>query len=250
MITFSRLGRYGQIGNQMFQIAGTIGIARKYGYGVGFPDWINHDGIGKGNIAADSADMGAWFAQPLAKISRHEADRCRPVEVPWGYHAAFNPGSNADLIGHMQSELWFAHCEDEIRDTFTWATPPPRIDAVAIHVRRGDYDGSYHNLLGEEYYHMAMQHMHDAGYTRFVVFSDDAAEAERITGQRSVQCDDPMMALRMMSGYTGHIIANSSFSWWAAWLAKGIHVIAPKQWVGTAARLDTRHIVPTRWTTI
>lgn len=250
MITFSRLGRYGQVGNQMFQLAGTIGIARKYGYGVGFSQWINYDGIAKGNVSIDDADVGAWFAQPLPSISQADIDRCRPVEVPWGYHAAFNPGSNADLIGHMQSELWFKHCEAEIRDTFTWATAPPRIDAVAIHVRRGDYDGRYHNLLPDSYYQVAMQHMQSLGFTKFVCFSDDPQEAERITGVKCVVCQDPMMAMRMMSGYAAHIIANSSFSWWAAWLAKGIHVIAPKQWVGLSAKLNTDDIVPERWITI
>lgn len=248
MLTFSRLGRYGQIGNQMFQIAGTIGIATKYGYRYGFPKWVNHDGIAKGNMGAEEAYIGGWFARALKGISAQDARRCRPVEVPWGYHERFNPGANADLIGHMQSERWFAHCAAEIREVFEWATSPPKIDAVAIHVRRGDYDGAYHNLLGEPYYHEAMQIMHERGHRRFVVFSDDPAEAERITGAKSIHCNDPMMSLRMMSGYAGHIIANSSFSWWGAWLAGSADVIAPKQWVGDVARLDTSAIVPDRWT--
>lgn len=247
MLTFSRLGRYGQIGNQMFQIAGTVGIAKKYGYGVGFPDWVNYDGIGKGNITADDANIGQWFRQPLPTIGANNLKRCRPVEVPWGYHERFNPGSNADLIGHMQSEKWFKHCEPYIRELFTWEAPPPIVDAVAIHVRRGDYDGVYHNLLAERYYHEAMQIMYERGHRRFVCFSDNPTEAERITGAKSIECNDPMMALRMMSGYAGHIIANSSFSWWSAWLANSEDVIAPEQWVGDAAKLDTKDIIPERW---
>jgi hypothetical protein len=248
MITFSRLGRYGQIGNQMFQIAGTVGIARKYGYTYGFPKWVNHDGIAKGNMTPEEAYIGGWFAHPLPLASDREIRRCRPVEVPWGYHDRFNPGGNADLIGHMQSERWFAHCDLEIREVFEWAQPPPRIDAVAIHVRRGDYDGAYHNLLGEAYYHEAMQIMHERGHKRFVVFSDDTEEAKRVTGISPMELDDPMMSLRMMTGYAGHIIANSSFSWWGAWLANSADVVAPSQWVGDVANLDTSAIVPHRWT--
>jgi hypothetical protein len=250
MITFSRLGQYGQIGNQMFQIAGTVGIARKYGYTYGFPKWVNHDGIAKGNMTPEEAYIGGWFAHPLPLASDREINRCRPVEVPWGYHDRFNPGGNADLIGHMQSEKWFAHCEPYIRELFTWQSAPPNIDAVAIHVRRGDYDGNYHNLLGQEYYHKAMDIMRERGHSRFVVFSDDPEQAESITGAKAIQCDDPMMAMRMMSGYTGHIVANSSFSWWAAWLANNSDVVAPSKWVGDIARLDTSDIVPERWTKI
>lgn len=247
MITFSRLGQYGQIGNQMFQIAGTVGIATKYGYEYAFPKWLNYDGIAKGNISADEADIGGWFARPLPAIDANGTQRLRPCEVPWGYHERFNPGSNADLIGHMQSEKWFKHCESTIRELFAWAQPPPKVDAVAIHVRRGDYDGKYHNLLDEAYYHKAMAIMRERGHTRFVVFSDNPTEAERITGAKAIHCDDPMMALRMMSGYAGHIVANSSFSWWAAWLANTTDVVAPSQWVGHIARLDTSDIVPERW---
>lgn len=248
MITFGKLGQYGQIGNQMFQIAGTIGIATKYGHRYAFPKWLNHDGIAKGNMNAEEAYVGGWFARPLPFASEADIARCQHVEVPWGYHERFNPSSNSNLIGHMQSEKWFKHCESTIREVFEWEQAPPKVDAVAIHVRRGDYDGKYHNLLAEQYYHRAMEIMRERGHSRFVVFSDNTAEAERITGARAIECNDPMMALRMMSGYAGHIIANSSFSWWSAWLAGSTDVIAPSQWVGHIARLDTSDIVPDRWT--
>ena len=248
MITFGNLGRHGQIGNQMFQIAGTIGIASKHGHEYAFPKWLNHDGITNGNMNAEEAYVGGWFAQPLPLATTFDIESCQDVEVPWGYDNQFNPSNNSNLMGYMQSEKWFETCEPKIRDVFEWEQSSPKVDAVAIHVRRGDYDGKYHNYLEESYYQKAMEIMRERGHSRFVVFSDDKAEAERITGAPAIDEDDPMMALRMMSGYAGHIIANSSFSWWAAWLANSADVVAPSQWVGNIAGLDTSDIVPDRWT--
>jgi hypothetical protein len=248
MITFGKLGKFGQIGNQMFQIASTIGIATKYGYRYAFPKWLNHDGMAMGNMNAEEAYVGRWFARPLPVATNEELASCRDVQVPYGYHELFNPGKNSNLIGYMQSEKWFKHCEPIIREVFEWQHVPPKLDAVAIHVRRGDFDGKFHNFLAENYYHKAMDIMRERGHRRFEVFSDNAAEAERITGVRAIECDDPMLALRMMSGYSGHIIANSSFSWWGAWLANSTDVIGPRQWVGNIAKLDTSDVLPDRWT--
>lgn len=248
MITFGKLGQYGQIGNQMFQIASTIGIATKYGYRYAFPQWLNHDGIAEGNLKSEEAEVGRWFARSLPVATIEEIAMCKNVEVPYGYHEGFNPGENSNLIGYMQSERWFKHCEPTIREVFEWDKEPPKVDAVAIHVRRGDFDGKYHNFLAESYYHRAMSIMRERGHSRFAVFSDNTAEAERITGAPAIECEDPMMALRMMTGYSGHIIANSSFSWWGAWLANSTDVIAPRQWVGNIARLDTSDVLPDRWT--
>jgi hypothetical protein len=250
VITFGKLGQNGQIGNQMFQIAGTIGLATKYGHRYAFPKWLNLDGIANGNIKAEEAYIGRWFAKSLPFATTEEISRCKQIEVPWKYDDRFTPSDNSNLNGYMQSEKWFKHCESKIRTVFEWELPPPKVDAVAIHVRRGDYDGKNYNFLAERYYQKAMDIMRKRGHTRFEVFSDNTAEAERITGARSIECEDPMMALRMMSGYVGHIIANSSFSWWAAWLANSTDVVAPRKWVGRAMRLNTRDIVPHRWTKI
>jgi hypothetical protein len=247
MITFLDLGRYGQIGNQMFQIAGTIGIARRFGYHYAFPEWINHDGVGKGNMAAEDANIGEWFAQPLARLSASDARRMERFSVPWGYHPSIHIRDWSDLHGHMQSEKWFAHCAQEIRDTFTFATPPTRVNKCAVHVRGGDYDGRYHNRLTEKYYHESMQIMQQLGMSKFTVFSDDPDFAKSVTGMDAINIPDPMNAMRMMSGYAAVITANSSFSWWAAWLSAAEQVIAPSQWVGDLARLDTSDIVPERW---
>lgn len=251
MITFSRLGRYGQIGNQMFQIAGTVGIARKLGYSYAFPQWVNHDGLAKKNIDEEQARVYEWFKHTLPTLSREDINRMRLNEVPWGYHAAFRCSDWSDLIGHMQSEQWFKHCEEEIRTLFEFKEKAPQIkDKCIVHVRGGDYDGVYHNRLTADHYRRAFDIMRERGINKFVVFTDDTEQAKKVTGLDAVSHSDPMFSLWLMSGYKNHIIANSSFSWWGAWLSGSENVIAPAQWVGHAAKIDTRDIVPDRWTKI
>jgi hypothetical protein len=247
MITFADLGRYGQIGNQMFQIAGTIGIARRYGYHYAFPEWINHDGVGKGNMAAEDANIGEWFARPLPRLSPDDARRMKRVPVPWGYHGSIRFSDWSDLHGHFQSEHWFKHCEQEIREVFEFATPPPKVKGCAIHVRGGDYDGKYHNRLTAKYYQEAMGYMRSKGINKFTVFSDDRDFAVDVTGIEPINLTHPMATMRLMSGHAAHITANSSFSWWSAWISASDLVVCPSQWVGEAARLDTRDVVPQRW---
>lgn len=247
MITFSRLGRYGQIGNQMFQIAGTIGVATKQNDNYAFPAWFNHDGVAKGNMDESESFMERHFDSILPRIDAYSANRCQRVEVPWGYNPRFRCTNNADLIGHFQSEKWFKHCESIIRSTFKFRIKVKSYKGVAVHVRGGDYDGLYHNRLTQKYYHEAMQIMYERGHRDFTVFSDDPDFALSVTGMNSIDVKDPIESMCMMSGYDSNIIANSSFSWWAAWLSGNIDIIAPSQWVGKAAMLDTSDIIPDDW---
>jgi hypothetical protein len=99
MITFLRLGRYGQIGNQMFQIAGTMGIATRQNERYAFPEWHNYDGVDKGNMSAEDSHIEPWFTMPLPRITPTEIARCRHLSVPWGYHPRFRAHTNADLLG-------------------------------------------------------------------------------------------------------------------------------------------------------
>jgi hypothetical protein len=162
------------------------------------------------------------------------------------------------LHGYFQSELYFASVADEIRDLFTIRVPTsPSYEAarekiaaaewpVSIHVRRGDYSSDprllhqVNGIFGEAYYRAAMsmaEHLSDKRPTYFVV-SDEIAVAREILGSAgnvvylSDQVERPWEDLALMAACRGHIIANSSFSWWGAWLARSPDklVIAPRQW--------------------
>lgn len=120
-----------------------------------------------------------------------------------------------------------------------------RENAVCVHVRRGDYvslpaAAAYHGLLGADYYRAAVKRLGAAARgARFYVFSDEPAWARRnlslpgkmvVVDQNSV--DKPEEDLRLMAACRHFILANSSLSWWGAWMGSrpGKRVVAPRSW--------------------
>ena len=109
------------------------------------------------------------------------------------------------------------------------------IDQVAIHVRRGDYVDNpfYVNLFETGYYERAMDEFYKKD---FIVFSDDIEWCKKqniFKGCEFSEGNDEITDLNLMAGCNGLIMANSSFSWWAAYLGAGNQykkVIAPKEW--------------------
>jgi Glycosyl transferase family 11 len=164
------------------------------------------------------------------------------------------------LRGYFQSELFFRAVAEEIRGLLSIRVPASaafeaagrRILAaecpVSIHVRRGDYlrdeaTLALHGICGESYYRaataLAQQICRKATY---FVFSDDPASARELLAHLdhaqfvSGDIERPWEDLALMASCRGHIIANSSFSWWGAWLDPHPDkwVIAPRQWYAPA----------------
>ncbi len=133
--------------------------------------------------------------------------------------------------------------------------------AVALHIRRGDYVTSasasaVHGTCTADYYHRAMMHMKKTlGCVRFFVFSDDIAWAQENLGSEhelvfadystSVNACEDMHLIRACQH---QIIANSSFSWWGAWLNRNPDkiVISPMQWF-KAEHMDSGDLIPAEW---
>lgn len=127
---------------------------------------------------------------------------------------------------YFQDPKYFERYEEDIKTLFGSDITP--IDMVSIHVRLGDYVDNpfYVQLLETDYYEKAMEHFPGA---EFLVFSDDNIIASSLFhGKQFVFCyeKDEIKAMNMMAGCKGHIIANSSFSWWAAYLGGG-KTVAP-----------------------
>lgn len=250
MITFNQLGRYGRIGNQMFEIAGTIGIAKKHGYDFAFPYWKNYDEQERFSGTED-IDIQKWFANPLPLI---EKSIPREARIPWGYHPSVvdNIPDNVSLQGHMQSEKYFKHCEETIKYYFKFKhETKEKRNTVAVHFRGGDYGGGYHPTCSKEYYKNAYD-LFDEGFT-FLLFTDDPERAAAVIPfeYELVNEPHPMRALELMTRCDAHIIANSTFSWWGAWLANSRQVIAPAVWFGPeASKLETKDIYPDNWIVI
>jgi hypothetical protein len=146
-----------------------------------------------------------------------------------------------NLHGYFQSEKYFEDCKDAIRKEYKFKNPKvssPIANTVSLHVRRGDYTQhpNHHPLCDLEYYHKAMKEFE--GYD-FLVFSDDKEWCKETFKQKNVrvsEVEDAIEELEMMSWCDHHIIANSTFSWWGAWLGhnEDKRVVAPKTWFGSA----------------
>lgn len=255
--TFSRLGKLGRFANGAYQIAGTIGIARKNGLDPRFPLWRNHDGL---NFEGDiDIDVYKQFVNPLPL---YDGPPLSHVGIAWGYHDV-NVNHSVDLEGHFQSERYFAHCIDEVRWLMRMKDEPPANDYVAIHWRAGDYgpqaspqhpDGnSYHPRMALNYYDPAMALFPGA---KFLVFSDDIPAAREMFGDRVEYSEGRgyLDDFRLLKKCRHFIIANSSYSAFAAVLgdAKDKRVVAPYPWFGGPylPQLDPADIYSEGWTII
>jgi len=244
MLTYKNLGRYGRIGNQMFEIAGTIGLAKKYGYEFGFPYWQNYDQLERFGGGED-IDIQKWFKNPLPLID--EDIDYGLFRVPWGYHDV-EVGDNHNIEGHMQSERYFLHCDKLIRHYFTFANETEKNDnTLAVHFRGGDYGGDYHPTMSERYYAGARSKFPDD--MRCLLFTDDPQRAAQAIpfNYELVEGNHSMIDMEIMSKCDHHIIANSTFSWWGAWLANSKKVVAPRKWFGKEAKINGNDLYCKGW---
>ncbi len=191
-----------------------------------------------------------------------------------GYNSALinSLGSDAYLHGYWQSEKYFSKYSDQIRKDFHFANPLDGVNAalmaqiqafnsVSIHVRRGDYVSNpktftTHGVCGIDYYQKAIQLMESqVNEPRFFVFTDDIkwAKQELLTRYPQMTIVDQNLGLdcykdmQLMSACSHHIIANSSFSWWGAWLnpSDAKLVIAPKHWFANGK--EAYDLIPPHW---
>lgn len=186
------------------------------------------------------------------------------------YDFADMPGA-CYLMGNWQSERYFAQVADTIRANFSFKVLPSgrnaeladligKTTAVSLHVRRGDIASNpaslaVHGLCSLDYYRRAIEYVTaKVAKPEFVIFSDDIAWVrENLHVDYPCHYVDHNMGLesyndmRLMSLCHHHIIANSSFSWWGAWLNPNMDkiVVAPQRWF--AANYDSSDIVPSSW---
>lgn len=138
----------------------------------------------------------------------------------------------------LQFPEHFAGAEAQIREAFTPGVKKLTDDYVGVHVRRGDYvkHPLFVQLWETDYYDRAMD-LFISRYTgyKFLIFSDDRKWCQQhFTGDRFVMSwgRDEIEDMNIMAGCRHNIIANSSFSWWAAWLNPNPNkiVIYPRAW--------------------
>jgi hypothetical protein len=175
------------------------------------------------------------------------------------------------LAGHWQSEDFFQDIRPLLLRDFALAAPPSpyvagiadRIGAaampVSVHFRRGDYvtlpaAARFHGTCPMDYYHAAIARLTSRlARVDLFVFSDDPQWVRANAGlpNEAVVCDcgrsTPPEDIWLMSLCRHHVIANSSFSWWGAWLGTNNGItIAPSRWF-LDERAPQASIVPARW---
>jgi len=182
-----------------------------------------------------------------------------------------NTPDNSWINGFWQTEKYFSDIAPILHADFEFKSPLAGLnktlaekittsESLGIHIRRGDYTNpevaAYHGICSKDYYHEAVEIIKKkAAVQELFLFSDDAEWVKQQlkfnlpsthivhnTGKSSFE------DLRLMSLCKHTIIANSSFSWWAAWLNlnKNKVVIAPKVWIADK-RVDTKDVLPINW---
>ena len=182
-----------------------------------------------------------------------------------------NVPSDCYLMGYWQSEKYFLEVATQMREDFSFRLPLEnqnaelakqinQVNAVSLHVRRGDYAHNpktteAHGLCSLDYYQAAIRYVAErVTPPHFFVFSDDIAWVKN-----NLKIDFPHQYvdynhgaesyndMRLMSMCKHHIIANSSFSWWGAWLnpRMGKIVVAPKHWFSN--QTDIQDLLPQGW---
>lgn len=265
MISYSRIGHFGRLGNQLFQFAGTIGIARKLGYAVKFPieniTTAVTEHFSDGKTIDVIFDVPKVFNIPLELLASKEEIKLQGTAGEIGFHFdenLFSVSDGVDLSGYLQTDRYFSHVESEMRSILTFrediqhianeTIPRGDFELVSVHLRRGDYINlqDFHPVCSADYYMRAFSYFQDKKYIA-LIFSDDIEYSREMFGNQPNMLyskgTDPYLDLCLMSMCDHNIIANSSFSWWGAWLNKNPNkrVIAPAKWFGpayTQHRLD------------
>ncbi|TVQ46361.1 MAG: alpha-1,2-fucosyltransferase [Gloeocapsa sp. DLM2.Bin57] len=180
----------------------------------------------------------------------------------------FSLPKNLYLKGYWQTEKYFQDIRDILlQEDFSFKTQPdPKIveqinnsESVSLHIRRGDYVNEpdlnrIHGICSLEYYQNCVNYLQQyLNNPVFFIFSDDLdwVKANFYIPHKMifVKSQPDFEDLQLMSLCNHNIIANSTFSWWGAWLNTNPDkiVCAPKQWFAVKSR-DTSDLIPENWT--
>lgn len=258
MIIFDQLGNLGRLGNQFFQVAATISHAKKVGDKPIFNKWKYNqylqNPIDDGLKTIGTQLVGGVYHE----LINHS--QCHYIPLP--------DEKDLKLLGFFQSSKYFD--KDLVKHHFT---PSNKLmeevrkagnhiihetNLTAVHVRRGDYlqFSKQHPPLPIQYYNNAMEYIlkkHPG--VKFLFFSDDITWCKKTFGKQYYYSEGnkDIVDMYLMAQCRHHIIANSSMSWWGAWLRRLFAdiadqvVIAPEHWFGADSQHDTKDIYCENW---
>ena len=264
MLSFNNLGNLGRLANQMFQYASLKGVARNRGYDFSIPPqqvFGQHDTLVRSselniyNVFDNIKNNNIQVARnPMLQERTHEFDKELFRSCP----------DNVDFFVYYQSPKYFEHIKDEIKNDFRFSDEVESIcnemyesingkEIVSLHIRRTDYIvNNNHPLQPMSYYEKALK-LFDKNI-QILVFSDDPAwcQEQELFADDSIMIsegNDADVDMCLMSKCNYHIIANSSFSWWGAWLGNSEKVVAPSNWFAdSCADKSVKDMVFGDWT--
>lgn len=268
----------GGLGNQMFQYAAARALAERNNTNVVLDlSWFNQDfnvdttprhyelscfGLDKFTSKYKGTTRG--------KIQRSLAKKYTEPHFHYDPNFKHLP-KNTVLSGYFQSEKYFSDIRGILLEDFSWVKEPKSknknllkqiksdLSSVSVHVRRGDYVSNenaakFHGLTGLDYYKAVVKEMAKrVKNPKLYIFSDDPEWCKQnlkftqLTTYISHNTDGSE-DMRLMKACKHNIIANSSFSWWGAWLNENPNkiVIAPKQWF-SHPESNTKDVIPDSW---
>ena len=281
-VSFNGLGNEGRLGNQMFQYAFIRGMSKRHGYDFIIPD-ANANRF-------DNYGLFDCFELEGCKTGEGSYPTLECRDTAFNQKFLDECTDNTNYSGVFQTEKYFANATEELRKDFTFhkeiLDPCQEFidnvgDVIFLHVRRGNSNlvgnrgekwsyqmlQDYHPLMKKEYYLEALSHFDES--KKVIVLSDtidwckkqDWLQDDRfLFSDSSYEVFDdgasvPYIDLCLMSLCSGGIIANSSMSWWGAWLQNDTgKIIAPNPWYGAKAynygnaELCDADLIPERWT--
>ena len=299
MIGYDRLGTNGRFGNQLFQYAALRGIAAHHGYEFCIPPDDHHTYANygmhhpfklphlkhQGFVNKNNSPQAMYSYESLKQLNASTKNVKESVYyLDEDLFNNFEDGANLD--GFCQTEKYFKHIEDEIREDFAFKDEilKPCNEFIStfenilfLHVRRGDNVGreEYYRMMTFDYYERALKHFADDAYV--LVCSDDpewCAEQDFFSDDRFLVNTDvpkydhlclegdgthkhscvPYTDLCLMSLCNGAILSSSTLGWWGAWLQKARTnpVIVPEHWYGPTLEKvnDCRDLYPEDWTVL
>ncbi len=261
MITFERFNtrEVGRLGNQLFQYAYLRTQARRLGVRFFCRAWAGDE--------AFTLDDGDERAAAPEGVTQH-------YRAPWG-ECGFVPEAEAiadgtDVDGFFQSPRYFAGHEDEVR---RWFAPRPSVQAALDDYTREHLGGldvssavslslriddDYRRLRRRyplyplSYYAEALERLPDHGPV--MVFSDRPDRARRFFAGLRVEPHfvdglEPPAALHLMARCRDHVITNSTFAWWGAWLNGETlkRVVTPQPWFRPGDGVAANELIPPSW---
>lgn len=248
----------GGLGNQLFQWAVSKRLSVKYNtdyyFDLSYFNTLSSSGlVSKWNLEVEKLNLSFKTFQ-IKKINlKSIIDNFHYQEI----------NNNSFLDGYWQSEKYFIEIEKLIREDLKIEKylknyiinkyPILNENTVSLHVRRGDYLNlqDYHPTQTVDYYNNAYDFINDLNIGVVVVSNDInwCKENIKFDNITYIEGETNIVDLRIMSLCKHNIIANSSFSWWGAWLNnnKTKKVISPKKWFGSAVNLYDGDIVPEKW---